>query len=403
MHHPVGLLSFGSPSSIEHKGLLHAHENSSPLKDLLIFSRGFPKAGFGGSVGPRAGGVFPVPLVEEVPFFLSHLCPACEKKKAGELNTPKLGVQEARIKENEKVSSPGRSHGSHLFRSTSPMALAEKPWLTTLAPAATRRWPLPAALPCYLLYFLYCRPPLHTAGPLPVKHHNDAATLLLHTRWALLMMSLPPPLIVIALLTFFPCVQLRPLPLPNCLYHQRCPLATSVAPCYYHPPRLPHLLPSLPAAHSVVVPCHSPRHPLLLHHRLPVAFPPHHLSVAPNLALLCHQRSPSRTLFLIFLPSPTLVTAVVFSNPLLPVAIHRCYLLPDAIVSSIAPLLLLSSAPQPLPLANLSNHSKRCHPLLPCLPLLPSSSSIVAVAAPSFVFVNCQQRSLVDQLRPATI
>ncbi|RWW56227.1 hypothetical protein BHE74_00037073 [Ensete ventricosum] len=237
MHHPVGLLSFGSPSSIEHKGLLHAHENSSPLKDLLIFSRGFPKAGFGGSVGPRAGGVFPVPLVEEVPFFLSHLCPACEKKKAGELNTPKLGVQEARIKENEKVSSPGRSHGSHLFRSTSPMALAEKPWLTTLGERYRfqPKHPLPPVighcLPLFLATFFTsftASLPSIAVGPLPVKHHNDAATLLLHTRWALLMVSLPPPLIAIALLTFFPCFQLRPLPLPSAaLLQYRSPLATT--------------------------------------------------------------------------------------------------------------------------------------------------------------------------------
>ncbi|RRT70655.1 hypothetical protein B296_00034976 [Ensete ventricosum] len=160
----------------------------------------------------------------------------------------------------------------------------------------------------------------------------------------------------------------------------------------------------------------------LLQHRSPLAtttrhafltffprFQPHTLSLSSATALaipyycILPTLPSSATKGPLVGPSPTLVTAIVFSNPLLPATIHRCYLLPDAIVSSIALLLLLSSAPQPLPLANLSNHSKRCHPLLPCLSLLLSSSSIVAVAAPSFAFVNCQQRSLVDQLRPATI
>ena len=74
MHDPIGLFTFRSSTSVENKGLLHANKDGTPrLKDLLIFTRGFPVPRFSGSVSPHPCRVLPVSLAKEVPFLLSHL------------------------------------------------------------------------------------------------------------------------------------------------------------------------------------------------------------------------------------------------------------------------------------------------------------------------------------------
>ena len=73
MYHPIGLLTLGSSTFVEHKGLLHPNKNTT-VEDLLVFACSLPVAGISCSVCSQASRILSVSQAEEVPFFLPHAC-----------------------------------------------------------------------------------------------------------------------------------------------------------------------------------------------------------------------------------------------------------------------------------------------------------------------------------------
>lgn len=78
MHDPLGLLAAGGTALVEDEGLLHPKKGpTGGTVNLFVFAGGFPVASAGGSVGPKAGRVLPVPEAEEVPLSVPHLRHIC--------------------------------------------------------------------------------------------------------------------------------------------------------------------------------------------------------------------------------------------------------------------------------------------------------------------------------------
>lgn len=81
VHHPVGPLTPGSPSFVEHQGLCHANRHST-AKDLFVFPGGFPVAGIRGSIGPQPRRVLAILHAEEVTLFLPTAWPSLQRTSA---------------------------------------------------------------------------------------------------------------------------------------------------------------------------------------------------------------------------------------------------------------------------------------------------------------------------------
>lgn len=80
VHDPVGLLTLWSSPSVKHQSLLHPNQAvivAFALKNLFIFSGGFPVSTIRCSIRSHACRILPVSLAEEVPLLLSHLCFFC--------------------------------------------------------------------------------------------------------------------------------------------------------------------------------------------------------------------------------------------------------------------------------------------------------------------------------------
>lgn len=74
MHHPIRLLSLGSPPTVENQGFLHPHKRAAPRAvNLPVLAGRLPVAGLRRPVRPQAGRILPVTQAEEVPLFLPHL------------------------------------------------------------------------------------------------------------------------------------------------------------------------------------------------------------------------------------------------------------------------------------------------------------------------------------------
>ena len=69
VHNPISLASVGGAAIVEDEGLSHS-DYSVLRKHGFVSSRGLPKPGSSGSVGPRSGRVLLVLVTKEVPFVL---------------------------------------------------------------------------------------------------------------------------------------------------------------------------------------------------------------------------------------------------------------------------------------------------------------------------------------------
>lgn len=74
VHNPICFLSLWGSSSIEDKGLLHPHKIVLPFENLFVLPSGLPIPRLCCSIGSQPCWILPIPLAEEVPIFLPHLC-----------------------------------------------------------------------------------------------------------------------------------------------------------------------------------------------------------------------------------------------------------------------------------------------------------------------------------------
>lgn len=78
MHHPLGLDTLRSSTSVEDERLLQADALGSLGRvDGSVCSGGFPETSSSYSIGPRTVSVFPVPRAVEVPFLFPSTRQLC--------------------------------------------------------------------------------------------------------------------------------------------------------------------------------------------------------------------------------------------------------------------------------------------------------------------------------------
>lgn len=115
MHDPISLLAMRGSPSVEDKGLSHPNLLAS-VPYALVSSSCLPKPYICCPVSPRACGVLPVFVAEEIPFILrcrSYLTPLCQQEEERAVSTICLYLKK---RDNDMLVTPNNVYRIKMTR-----------------------------------------------------------------------------------------------------------------------------------------------------------------------------------------------------------------------------------------------------------------------------------------------